>query len=66
MEQDGRPDIFDPYACVVGCSGCASQCPAKAISFPSLVELRDTLVTLRKKYHVGLQVIPCQTKLEPV
>jgi NAD-dependent dihydropyrimidine dehydrogenase PreA subunit len=49
-ERNGKPEVADPYGCVVGCSGFASQCPAQAISFPSLVEIRDILKPLRTKY----------------
>jgi NAD-dependent dihydropyrimidine dehydrogenase PreA subunit len=42
--------VKNPYDCVVGCSGCKSQCPEGAISFPSLTELRDVLRSLRMKY----------------
>jgi hypothetical protein len=31
--------------------GCANNCPEGAVSFPSLVWLRDELVRLRKKYQ---------------
>jgi NAD-dependent dihydropyrimidine dehydrogenase PreA subunit len=33
--------VTDPFACVVGCSLCASICGAKAISFPPLSYLDD-------------------------
>jgi len=49
-ERDGKPEVIDPYACVVGCSGCVSQCASQAISFPPLTELRDVLRTLGKKH----------------
>ena len=52
-ERDGKPEVVDPYGCVVGCSGCIPQCPAQAISFPSLAELRDVLKSLRAKYGQG-------------
>lgn len=49
-ESDGKAEVANPYACLVGCSGCVSQCPSQAISFPSLIELRETLKTLRAKH----------------
>lgn len=42
--------VTNPYSCIVSCTGCVSQCPEKAISFPSLVELREELKALRKRY----------------
>ena len=47
---DDAPRVTNPYRCVVSCTGCKSQCPEEAISFPSLVELREMLKELRKKY----------------
>lgn len=44
------PIVANPHNCIVGCTGCAGQCPAGAISFPTLVELRDMLARLREKY----------------
>ncbi len=49
-EKEGKPEVADPLNCVVGCSGCVPQCPAEAISFPSLMELRDVLKSLETKY----------------
>jgi len=46
------PVVKNPFNCVVGCTGCASECPSEAIVFPSLVELRDALARLRKEYGV--------------
>jgi len=39
-EESGRPVVSRPTSCVVGCSNCAPQCPAGAISFPPLSILR--------------------------
>ena len=36
----GKPVVARPYECVVGCSTCANLCQGKAISFPSVDELR--------------------------
>lgn len=47
---DGKTVIARPYSCVVGCTGCQSQCPEEAISFPSMRDLRDMLRALRAKY----------------
>ncbi len=49
--EDG-PVVKNPFNCIVGCTGCASQCPSEAIRFPSLVELRDSLARLRKEYGI--------------
>ena len=38
--------VANPYNCVVGCNSCESQCPAGAISFPSLEVLKE----VREKY----------------
>ncbi|MGQ9587111.1 MAG: 4Fe-4S dicluster domain-containing protein [Thermoplasmata archaeon] len=50
-EREGKASVVNPYGCVVGCSGCVPQCPPGAISFPSLIELRDALKSLRTKYR---------------
>jgi len=50
-DEDG-PVVKNPFNCIVGCTGCASECPADAIRFPSLVELRDLLARLRKEHGV--------------
>ncbi len=46
------PVVKNPFNCVVGCTGCVSECPSGAISFPSLVDLRDSLRRLRKECEV--------------
>ncbi|MGE5558312.1 MAG: ferredoxin family protein [Bacillota bacterium] len=38
--------VANPFNCVVGCTGCESQCPTGAISFPNL----DVLKEVREKY----------------
>jgi NAD-dependent dihydropyrimidine dehydrogenase PreA subunit len=47
---DEKPYVTNPYRCVVSCTGCKGPCPEGAISFPTLLELRDTMKSLRKKY----------------
>ncbi len=37
---EGRPVVANPYNCVVGCSGCRTQCPVEAIGFPPLSILK--------------------------
>lgn len=49
-EGSDTPVVANPHRCVVGCTGCASQCPSEAIRFPTLVELREALARLRKEY----------------
>lgn len=44
--------VKNPYRCVVTCTGCLVKCPEGAISFPSLVDLRERLKVLRKKYGI--------------
>jgi NAD-dependent dihydropyrimidine dehydrogenase PreA subunit len=48
---DERTEVANPYSCIVGCTGCMSQCPAGAISFPTLVELREMLRQLRAEFQ---------------
>lgn len=47
---DDKPHVTNPYRCIVSCTGCSIKCPSKAISFPTLVELRNEMKALRKKY----------------
>lgn len=49
-EGPDHPVVENPYNCIVGCTGCAGQCPVGAIKFPSLVELREALRRLREEY----------------
>jgi NAD-dependent dihydropyrimidine dehydrogenase PreA subunit len=50
---DDGPKVSNPYRCVVSCTGCKTQCEEEAISFPSLVELREELKNLRKMYMLS-------------
>jgi NAD-dependent dihydropyrimidine dehydrogenase PreA subunit len=54
-ERSGKADVVDPYGCVVGCTGCLSQCPAQAISFPSLAEFRDAMRSIRARHGQGVR-----------
>ncbi len=49
---DESPEVSNPYRCVVTCTGCKGVCEEGAISFPSLVDLRDELKVLRKKHGI--------------
>lgn len=49
---DDAPKVTDPYRCVVSCTGCKGQCKEGAISFPTLIELREVMKELRKKYGI--------------
>jgi len=51
-ESKDGPVVKNPFNCIVGCTGCANECPAGAIGFPTLVELRDALARLRKEYGI--------------
>jgi NAD-dependent dihydropyrimidine dehydrogenase PreA subunit len=35
-EHANTPKVAEPFQCVVGCSNCAGQCDAEAITFPLL------------------------------
>jgi len=51
---DGKiSHVVKPYACVVGKSSCRSFCPEKAISFPTIAELRVMLRELKEKHGSG-------------
>ena len=39
--QEDAPVVARPRECVVGCTTCANLCRGRAISFPSLEELRE-------------------------
>lgn len=49
---DDKPHVANPYRCVVSCTGCQKVCPEGAISFPTLVALRDELKALKKKHGI--------------
>ncbi|MBN1677638.1 MAG: ferredoxin family protein [Candidatus Thermoplasmatota archaeon] len=51
---DGKiSHVVKPYACVVGKSSCRSFCPEKAISFPTIAELRARLKKLKEKHGLA-------------
>ncbi len=43
-----RPVIKKPHGCVVFCKGCETQCPAGAITHPSIKETRALIQKLQK------------------
>jgi NAD-dependent dihydropyrimidine dehydrogenase PreA subunit len=45
---DKKPVVKNPNNCVVFCTGCVSQCPLGAISFPSKQETREIIKKLEK------------------
>lgn len=53
-EETMHPVVKNPLNCVVGCSACAQICPAEAISFPTMDELRATVKKLREEMSVGV------------
>ena len=42
--------VASPNNCVVGCSGCVSQCTLGAIRFPEMQQFVETLRELRARY----------------
>lgn len=50
---DESPKVTNPYRCVVSCTGCMTQCKTGAISFPSLIELKEELKNLRRMYRLS-------------
>lgn len=49
---DDKPHVTNPSRCVVTCTGCLKVCPEGAISFPTLVSLRDELRAIKKKHGI--------------
>ena len=49
---DDKARVTNPFRCVVSCTGCLKTCPEEAISFPSLLSLREEMKSLRKKYGI--------------
>ncbi|MDD1773852.1 MAG: 4Fe-4S binding protein [Methanomassiliicoccales archaeon] len=49
---DDQPRVTNPYRCVVSCTGCLKSCTEGALSFPTLVELREEMKKLRRKYGI--------------
>ena len=49
---DDKPLVTNPSRCVVTCTGCLKICPEGAISFPTLISLREELKTLKKKHGI--------------
>ena len=46
-DEAGRVEVVHPLNCVVGCTSCALICPAEAISFPDIEELKSALRRLK-------------------
>ena len=46
---DGKSYVVRPFNCIVGNSSCRSFCPEKAITFPTMNELRESLKTLKDR-----------------
>lgn len=49
---EGRSHVVRPHNCIVGNSNCRSFCPEKAISFPPMPELKESLKALREKHNL--------------
>ena len=49
---EGKSHVVRPRECIVGNSNCRSFCPEKAISFPTIAELKETLKSLRETHKV--------------
>lgn len=47
-----KSKVARPFECMVGNSSCRSFCPEKAISFPPMAELKETLKSLREKHKL--------------
>ena len=47
---DVQTSVVTPYNCVVGCSGCETQCTLGAIRFPDMGEFMLKLHALRVRY----------------
>ncbi len=47
----GKARVKNPFNCIIGCSGCQSECPEGALSFPSLLDIRDILKALREEHQ---------------
>jgi NAD-dependent dihydropyrimidine dehydrogenase PreA subunit len=59
--ENSRPTVQNPYNCVVGCQACINICPAEAISFPDMDELRATLRRLRAEAEAEAAAVPKDT-----
>lgn len=49
---DGKSHVAKPFSCLVGKSSCRSFCPERAISFPTLAELKGILKRLKEKHSI--------------
>lgn len=49
FELSDKAIVKNPFNCVLGCSGCAPKCPVGAISFPTLLDLREILKAVREE-----------------
>jgi len=68
--QGEAPVVARPRECVVGCTTCANLCRGRAISFPSLEELREFYREHRvwdavKRALIEEGVIPARERANP-
>jgi len=42
-ENMNKAEVYSPFECIVGCSNCVGQCPAEAVSFPSLEQCKEMI-----------------------
>jgi len=49
---DGKSHVAKPFSRLVGKSSCRSFCPERAISFPTLAELKGILKRLKEKHSI--------------
>ena len=50
---DGKSFVVRPHSCIVGNSSCRNFCPEKAITFPTMTELRETIKILKHKHGLN-------------
>jgi NAD-dependent dihydropyrimidine dehydrogenase PreA subunit len=48
-DTSGRVGVIHPFGCVVGCNGCESLCPRKALTFPDLEAVQAVIRRFREE-----------------
>ena len=53
-DKAGKAKVVKPFECMVGCSNCQGQCPAEALSFPTMEQCKEMIDKARAKLNINI------------